>query len=367
MKKIGVGIIGANPDRSWAALAHIPALRALPQYEVVALSTSRPESAIAAEKAYGIPSYSDAARVLEHPGVELAVVSVKVPNHFELVSAALDAGKMVYCEWPLAVNVEQASVLEAKARKLGIRTVVGLQGRFAPAVQHARRLLNDGYIGDILSTTLVGSGMAWGGETSSHGTYLFDESNGATTLSVPLMHALDTLTHVVGEFEMVQSLAALRRPFVHVKDSGSQVAVTAPDQVIVSGRLLNGALASIQYRGGLSRAGDLYWQINGSKGDLAFTANMGNIQTADLQLLGGRDKERSVAPIPVPDEMEGRAPAGFASNVHRLYSQFASDLECGTKLAPDFSYALARHQLLEVIRLAFKKPCVNIRGLEDAL
>lgn len=366
MKKIGVGIIGANPDRSWAALAHIPALRALPQYEVVALSTSRPESAIAAEKAYGIPSFGNPALLLQHRGVELVVVSVKVPNHFELVSAALDAGKMVYCEWPLAIDVDQASILEAKARRMGIRTVVGLQGRFAPAVQHARRLVNDGYIGDILSTTLVGSGMAWGGETSSQGAYLFDEANGATTLSVPLMHALDTLTHVVGEFEIVQSLAAIRRPFVNVIDSGSRVAVTAPDQVSVCGRLQNGALASIHYRGGLSRAGDLYWQINGSKGDLSFSANMGNIQTADLQLLGGTNEQQAVAPIRVPDEREGRAPGSFAANVYRLYAQFASDLEYGTKLVPDFGYALARHRLLDAIRLALKKPCVAVHGLEPA-
>ena len=364
MKKIGVGIIGANPERSWAALAHIPALLALPQYEVIALSTSRPESAIAAERAYGIPSYGDAARILQHPDVALVVVSVKVPNHFELVSGALDAGKMVYCEWPLAIDVDQASVLEEKARRMGIRTVVGLQGRYAPAVQHARRLIDDGYIGEILSTTLVGSGMAWGGVTSSSGAYLFDEANGATTLSVPLMHALDTLTHVVGEFEMVQCLTAIRRPFVQVRDTGAQVAVTAPDQVSVSGRLLNGALASIYYRGGLSRAGDLYWQINGSKGDLAFAANMGNIQTAELQLLGGRNEDQTVAPIQVPDEMEGRAPGSFAANVYRLYSQLASDLEHGTKVAPDFGYALARHRLLDAISLARRKPCVAVGGLE---
>ena len=52
---IGVGIIGANPDRSWALRAHIPALAALPQYKIQAVSTSRRESARAAATQFNIP------------------------------------------------------------------------------------------------------------------------------------------------------------------------------------------------------------------------------------------------------------------------------------------------------------------------
>ena len=55
-KKIRVGIIGANPDRGWAAQAHIPALKSLPgDFEITALSTSRRESAEAASKQFGVP------------------------------------------------------------------------------------------------------------------------------------------------------------------------------------------------------------------------------------------------------------------------------------------------------------------------
>src|SRR6266571_8648638 len=101
-KRIRVGIIGANPDRGWAARAHIPALRSLPDdFEITALSTSRRESAAAASKLFGVPVAFDNHQELVNSGaVDVVAVTVKVPYHRELATAALDAGKAVYCEWP---------------------------------------------------------------------------------------------------------------------------------------------------------------------------------------------------------------------------------------------------------------------------
>jgi predicted dehydrogenase len=366
MKRIGVGIIGASPERGWAAWAHVPALQALPQYEIRAVSTSRRESAEAAQKAYGVDAYDNVHDLVRHEGVDLVVVAVKVPNHYQAVLAAIEAGKMIFCEWPLGIDTAQAVEMESRAAKSGVRTVVGLQGRFAPPIQHARRLFEDGYIGKILSATLGGSGTAWGGLTSRTGSYLFDEANGATVLTVPVMHAIDTLASVVGEFESIQARFALRTPFVEVVDDHSRIAVTAPDQISVSGLLSNGALASVFYRGGVSRAGNLHWQINGSDGDLALTSDSGNVQAADLQLFGGSGADRTVTKIEAPDELGGAMPSlptGFAANVARLYLQFANDLEHGTRKAPDFSYAVARHRQLDCIRAASSLPGVRAAHL----
>jgi predicted dehydrogenase len=165
MNKIGVGIVGASPERGWAAWAHIPALQALPQYEIRAVSTSRRESAEAAQQVYRVDAFDNPQDLVRHDGVDLVVVSVKVPNHYPVVMAGIEAGKMVYCEWPLGMNTGQAMEMASRARQAGVRTVVGLQGRFSPQVQHARRLVEDGYVGEVLSTCLVGSGIAWGDVT----------------------------------------------------------------------------------------------------------------------------------------------------------------------------------------------------------
>src|SRR6184192_3820510 len=113
-KRIRVGIIGANPDRGWAAQAHIPALRSLAaDFEITALSTSRRESADAASKLFAVPTaFDNHEELVNSPGVDVVAVTVKVPYHLELATAALGAGKSVYCEWPLGNGLDEAETLE---------------------------------------------------------------------------------------------------------------------------------------------------------------------------------------------------------------------------------------------------------------
>ena len=134
--KLGVGIIGVSPTRGWAATAHIPALRALPNYEIRALSAHSAESARAAGEAFGVSAvFSDHEQLVSQPDVDVVAVTVKVPHHRELVSAALAASKAVYCEWPLGRDLDDAQAMAKLAAARDVRTVVGLQGRQAPAIQ----------------------------------------------------------------------------------------------------------------------------------------------------------------------------------------------------------------------------------------
>src|SRR6266480_3215461 len=154
---LGVGIIGVNPDRGWAATAHIPALRALPNYEIRALSAHSAESARAAGEAFGVSVvFSDHEQLVIQPDIDLVAVTVKVPHHRELASAALAAGKAVYCEWPLGRDLDDARAMATLAAERGVRTVVGLQARQAPAIEFVQELLGDGYVGEVLSTTMIG-------------------------------------------------------------------------------------------------------------------------------------------------------------------------------------------------------------------
>src|SRR5256886_6678980 len=129
-KRIRVGIIGANPDRGWAAQAHIPALRSLADdFEITALSTSRRESAHAASKLFGVPTAFDNHQdLVSNPAVDVVAVTVKVPYHLELATAALEAGKAVYCEWPLGNGLNEAETLAALAKRSEERRV-GKEGR----------------------------------------------------------------------------------------------------------------------------------------------------------------------------------------------------------------------------------------------
>ncbi len=206
--KLGVGIIGVSPVRGWAATAHIPALRALPNYEIRALSAHSAESARAAGEMFGVSAvFSDHEELVSRPDIDVVAVTVKVPHHRELVSAALAAGKAVYCEWPLGRDRDEAREMAALAAEQGVRTAVGLQARQAPAIEFVQALLSDGYVGEVLSTTMIGVSVP-GDVVIQPNVYMLDRTNGANMLTVAVGHSLDTLNHVLGEFA---DLSACRR------------------------------------------------------------------------------------------------------------------------------------------------------------
>src|SRR6267378_5461170 len=261
-KRIRVGIIGANPDRGWAAEAHIPALKSLSDaFEITALSTTRRESADAASKLFGVPAAFDNHQdLVNRADVDVVAVTVKVPHHLELATAAIDAGKSIYCEWPLGNGLVEAQAMAALAKKKGVLAVAGLQARSAPSVAYVRDLIKQGYVGEVLSTSLIGSGMGWGPTVDPFNVYTNDKKNGATMLSVPLAHTTDALCHCLGEVRELSATMTMRRKSFTIAGTGESKPMTTEDQVGVSGLLEGGTAFSIHYRGGVSRGTNLLWE-----------------------------------------------------------------------------------------------------------
>src|SRR6266576_4035960 len=303
-QRIRVGIIGANPDRGWAAQAHIPALTSLSDdFEITALSTTRRESADAASKLFGVPAaFDNHQELVNSPAVDVVAVTVKVRHHRELATAAIGAGKAVYCEWPLGNGLKEAETLAALAKNQGVLAVAGLQARSAPSVAYVRDLIAQGYVGEVLSTTLIGSGMGWGPTVEPFNVYLNDKKNGATMLSIALGHAADALCHCLGEVRELSATMAMRRKAFTIAGTGEIKPMNAEDQVAVSGLLEGGAAFSIHYRGGASRGTNLLWEINGSEGDLQLTATGGQAQIWELDVFGGKGDQSKLELLPVPEQ-----------------------------------------------------------------
>jgi predicted dehydrogenase len=352
-KRIRVGIIGANPDRGWAAQAHIPALTSLADdFEITALSTSRRESADAASKLFGVPAAFDNHQDLVNSAdVDVVAVTVKVPYHLELATAALTAGKAVYCEWPLGNGLKEAERLAALAKKKGVLAVAGLQARSAPPVAYVRDLIEQGYVGEVLSSTLIGSGMGWGPTVEPFNAYLNDRKNGATMLSIALGHAADAVCHCLGEVRELSATMTVRRKTFAIAETGESKPMAADDQVCVSGLLEGGAALSIHYRGGSSRGTNMLWEINGTEGDLQLTSTGGQPQIFELELRGGNGAQSSLEPLPVPEQYRWSPPQvpGPSTNVAQAYARFARDYREGTHLCPTFEDAVTRHRMLDAI------------------
>jgi predicted dehydrogenase len=107
--KIRVGIVGVG---NWARYGHIPALRLLPDYEIVAVSSRREEMASVIAREFFIPhAFDDALKLVNHPDVDLVAVLTPAPQHAAVVMQSIAAGKDVYCEWPLTTNTEDSEEL----------------------------------------------------------------------------------------------------------------------------------------------------------------------------------------------------------------------------------------------------------------
>lgn len=355
-----VGIVGLRPGRSWAARAHVPALRALSDtFEIAGVANTTRSSAEAAAAAVGLPrAFANVAELIAAPEVDIITVAVKVPPHFEIVKAAIEAGKHVYCEWPLGNGLAEAEEMAALARSNGILGVVGTQAPLAPEIAYLRHLIADGFVGEVLSTTLV----ARGGALQGGGTipdkkiyaYLLDRTNGATMLTIPVGHTLAALRDVLGAIAQVSAVLTTRRTTALATDTGETLPVSAPDQVLVSGVLASGAPVSIHYRGGASRDGDgLFWEIHGTEGDIRVSGPSGHTQMVQLSLEGARGEEKVFRPLEVPASYRCGWPEDVESgNVARLYARMARDLSEGTRSAPSFEDAVAVHRVIAAIERA---------------
>jgi len=353
-RPLGVGIIGVSPVRGWATIAHIPALRALPNYEIRALSAHSAGSARAAGEVFGVSSaFSDHEQLVTQPDIDVVAVTVKVPLHRELVSAALAAGKAVYCEWPLGRDLDDARAMAALAAEQGVRTVVGLQARQAPAIEFVQELLGDGYVGEVLSTTMVGLSVR-GDVVVQPNAYMLDQTNGANVLTVAVGHSLDILNYVLGEFADLSAVSDLRRPLITIEETGEQMVKTAADQIAVIGTLTSGATASVHVREAVAGGTGFLWEINGTEGTLRITADEAQPQIFPLTVAGAR-RRNELDDLAVPAALTQRWPAltslegAPAYNVGRAYAAFAADIDNGTHTVPDFADAVRRHEVIAAI------------------
>jgi predicted dehydrogenase len=354
VSKLGVGIIGVSPTRGWAATAHIPALRALPNYEIRALSAQSAESARAAGEVFGVSTvFSDHEELVAHPDIDVVAVTVKVPDHRELVSAALAAGKAVYCEWPLGRDLDDARAMAALAAERGVRTIVGLQARQAPAIEFVQELLRDGYVGEVLSTTMVGLSVP-GDVVVKPNAYMLDKTNGANLLTIAVGHSLDTLNYVLGEFADLSAVSDLRRPLISIEETGEQIVKTAADQIAVIGTLSSGATASVHVREAVAGGTGFLWEINGTDGTLQITADAPYPGIFPLTVAGahGRSEPAELAvPAALAQKWLGLTSmqGSPAFNVGRAYAAFAADIDNATYTVPDFDDAVRRHEVIAAI------------------
>jgi predicted dehydrogenase len=356
--KVRVGIVGATvtPGGSgWGANAHVPALQALPDYELRAVCTAHEDTAKASAEKFGAPlAFHDMKEMVSHPDVDAIAVVVRVPWHKELVMAAIDAGKPVCCEWPLGADLADATAMADAAKKAGVATLVGLQARSDPAVMYARDLVANGEIGEIVTANLSvivnaipvrGDGRIWQGI----------RKNGANPMTIPGGHSIDALCHILGEFSEVSARVTTRIEMWKHAVTGDDFPVDAPDTVTAAGVLQSGTEVAYQVASVPQNASGTRMEIYGRKGTLVLTSNSVNIGPSTLHMAVG---EAAMAEVTPPDSyrlIPADMAAGPGRNVGQAYARFAETLRNGSGPAPDFADAIQRHTLIDAMERSHRE------------
>ena len=351
-RKINVGVIGANIHQGWGGGVHLPALLGLSEYRVVALCTSSKETAEESARHFNVPmAFHDYRTMVESSDVEAVSVCVRVPLHHEMVLAAVEAGKQVYCEWPLGVTVAQAEEMASRAREKGVLHMVGLQLRSNPVLLRLKELIEEGYVGKVLSVrmdacvssnTYVQPRLAWE----------VDREKGAHVLSIPAGHTLDVITFCVAGFAEVSGQVTTQLTRRRIEGTTQELEVTAPDHVLVTGTLSNGAAVSAHVARAIWHGTGWTLEVYGTEGTLVASSQSLPQLSSSIKLEGARYDEKSLHPMEIPGrlswapmELGGVEPFTTA----QMFRRFAASINGGERAHPNFDDAVSNHRLLAAI------------------
>ena len=367
--RIRVGLIGANSNYGWSPAAHIPALKALPQYDLVAVCTAHHETAKESAKKFGIPqAFHNHLDMLDTAEIDAIGVVVRVPKHYQLTMDSINAGKHVYTEWPLGRNLAEAEEMASLAREKRVQTIVGLQIKNDPIFLWFKDLVANGYLGEL--TTIRLSDMASGAlARSSTRTWQSDRDLGATTLTLAAAHDLDLLVSLFGPLAEFSASVSVQVPQWLETDTGRMVGVSSPDTVLLVGKMASGAAVSLDVCRIPFNGSGYRIEAYGRSGTLIFTLpeNPGEVNAPGAAMVGsdvwsqfgklmGAKEGRPLEELHFPKKTFQSVPEsilpGPALGVAQTWSRFAQAIRSGQSNESNFDMAVAHHKLLDAIQYA---------------
>src|ERR1700722_3641886 len=177
-------------------------------------------------------------------------------------------------------------------------------------------------------------------------------------MTSPGGHSIDALCYCLGEFKELSSVVANQRQRIKIVETGETIPMTAPDQVLISGVLQSGAVASVQLKGGTANGTGFLFEIHGTEGTLAIVPTDPRqatyIQVSEF-IVRGAQAGKPLADLPIPESYRWVPPAvptGLPFNVAQLFVRTAEGIRDGKSVNPDFDVAVKRHRLLDVIQKA---------------
>ncbi len=245
---VRVGVLGAG---AWAEFAHCPGYKRDSRCELVAIADPIIERAQAFAEKFGIPNvYSSHGELIAREDIDLIDVCTPSATHFELSWAALEAGKHVLCEKPVAYDFAETRRAAALAKTKGVKTKLGFTFRYSPAMQYMKQLIEDGFIG----TPFIFNGYEQNSQWLDPQTPLrqVDHEADQSTLQVSSLEGYGAPIMDIGHLFMGSRFASVvgtMKNFIPdrmVRATGTMMRMNIDDGDIFIGEFANGAIGSIQ-------------------------------------------------------------------------------------------------------------------------
>lgn len=277
MESVGVGLIGTGymgkcHAMAYTAVATVFGLRPAPRLEL--LCDLPAEQATERAAAFGFARATDDWRALvSDPAVD--VVSITTPNalHAEMAIEAARQGKHVYCEKPLALTLEDAEAMAAAVRAAGVKSLVGYNYTRNPAITHAKRLIDEGAIGQPLHFRGCFDEDYLADPALPHSWRMQKAKAGSGALGDLAVHLINMAQFLCGPIDQVMAELTTMHRERHLEGSGGGETGIVENDDTVSALVrfragYSGSLASSRIAWG--RKSRFAWELHGSAGMIAF-------------------------------------------------------------------------------------------------
>jgi predicted dehydrogenase len=377
-KTLNVGMIGYN----FMGKAHSNAWRQVNRFfpdlpGKVHLSTICGRNQAAVERARDVLGWEKAAtdwrQVVEDPSIDIIDITTPNDTHAEIAIAAAQAGKAILCEKPLARTVEEAAGMAAAVKKAKVVNMVCHNYRRIPAVAFAKKLIENGDLGDRIFHFRARYAQDWIADPNFPLVWRLQKHiAGSGTHGDINAHIIDLGRYLVGELKEVCGMMETfvkERPLLEATGDGLGAKagkktgkVTVDDAVSWIGRFKNGAFANLEAtRFAHGRKNNITFEINGSKGSLAFDfEDMNRLKFFNAADPAGTQgfhdilvTDGSVHPY-ISAWWPGGHIIGYEHTFVNTFADFISAVVAGKSVQPTFEDGLANEKALAAIEESAK-------------
>ncbi|MFX0202419.1 MAG: Gfo/Idh/MocA family protein [Candidatus Hodarchaeota archaeon] len=354
-KKIRVAVVGGNFGEK-----HIQGFQQCPEIEVWAICRRQQELAKQLSQRYQIERYyTDFDEMIQSQDID--VVSLAVPNylHYPMTMSALDHGKHVICEKPLALDLGQAKEMADKAKEKGLIHMIVFNFRFIPAILRMKELIEEGEVGSIHHIFLnwFTSGRR---DRESRFFWRFVRSkSGFGALADTGVHGIDLIQWIFGDLKRVISQMSIHVP-EHKTEEGKYKKTEVEDSCSFLGETTNGAQVIFHVSSVTPCDRLIRLEVYGEKGILGVYL-FSREQDYFGKLLGGRGENSLSRKIPIPERLRRKIPP-IDKRINpttiffaRLAHQLVEAIQTGKTPFPDFFDGVKAQKILQALIISWEK------------